>query len=302
MARVHLVCAEMNAVWRPTSTTDLGIDGQIEFLEPGAAVSTGHLVAVQVKSGPSYFVNRRGSEIEYYPTEKHRSYWTRLSLPVILVLHNPDDGLTIFTRAKPQLAVGGPIRISIQSLFEPSARESLIGVAKDDVSLVPSGQVLSDFHRATYSPSIDLEVTGVHFLLASVHPSMSFLELRMCRIATMIEAVSGDYGICTNSDTYEFILRCTMKLWSHQLTEPFVHDFDHWWYDLKMVPDIAVALTPKGVTVMEHLWTNIYQYVEPMRLGLNVISSADAARDIANRAQRASDELDASDRLGDVPR
>ncbi|RJE13301.1 hypothetical protein C0U42_16375 [Bacillus cereus] len=34
---------------------DLGIDGVIEFLEEDKSVSTGLMVGVQVKSGPSYF-------------------------------------------------------------------------------------------------------------------------------------------------------------------------------------------------------------------------------------------------------
>lgn len=43
----------MNLVWRETPSTDVGVDGQIEFVnERGEA--TGQIVAVQVKSGPSY--------------------------------------------------------------------------------------------------------------------------------------------------------------------------------------------------------------------------------------------------------
>jgi hypothetical protein len=109
IAKVHSICAEMNAIWRATCASDLGIDGQIEFLEPGKAVSTGCLVAVQVKSGPSYFTTTRGNEVTFQPTQKHRRYWTRLALPVVLVLHDPDRNLTIYARVKPQLVNDGPI-------------------------------------------------------------------------------------------------------------------------------------------------------------------------------------------------
>ena len=51
-ARVHSICAEIHAIWRPLSYNDLGVDGYIEFLEPNTVISTALLAAVQVKSGP----------------------------------------------------------------------------------------------------------------------------------------------------------------------------------------------------------------------------------------------------------
>lgn len=55
---VHKVCMEMHAIWRPGSSNDMGIDGHIEFLEQGSSVSTGLIIGVQLKSGPSYFKTR----------------------------------------------------------------------------------------------------------------------------------------------------------------------------------------------------------------------------------------------------
>lgn len=299
---MHAVCAEMDAIWRPTTTTDLGVDGQIEFLEVGSAVSTGRLVAVQVKSGPSYFKHKCGSDIEFYPHEKHRRYWSRLSLPVILVLHNPDDNLTVYARVKPQLAQSGPIRVSVDSRFDPLARGTLIGVARDDLRFVPPGQVLADFQKATYPVGDGREINGIHFLLASVHPQHAYLEVRMCRLVTLIELASRSSGISIDSETHEFLFRCVMKVWKHQLSQPFVEDFEESWYGLRMVPDIAVPLTPWGVAVLEHLWTSIDNYLDLDSFGAGFGDATKLGREIAQTTQLASEQFDASDRLGETPR
>ena len=84
----------MEWIWREQSVLDFGIDGHIEIVgEDGEP--TGQLIAVQVKSGPSYF--RRGeSTFPYYVDERHVKYWDQHCLPTILVLHNPVNDLTVW--------------------------------------------------------------------------------------------------------------------------------------------------------------------------------------------------------------
>ncbi len=300
VAKVHTVCADMDAIWRPTSTTDLGIDGQIEFLEPGSSVSTGLLLAVQVKSGPSYFATQSDGYVKYTPAAKHRKYWGRLALPVILVLHNPDDDLTIYSRVKPQLKSDGPILVSLDRHFAVGSRADLVQAAEDDLQLSTPEQILSEFAKITYTIDGDRRINGIHFLLASVHPDLRYFEIRMCRLVTLLELVSDDFGVSIGSQTYDFLLRCVMKVWTYQLTEPFVSDFEKSWYDLQLVPDIAVSLTSWGLTVLRHLWANVEAYVD-----VGCGSSNDDPRELAHQISRdtqiASDYLDASDRLGEKP-
>jgi hypothetical protein len=93
------------AIWRETPLRDVGIDGQLEYvLRDG--VATGRLVAVQVKSGPSYWTRGDEDVVLVTPPEKHRSYWARHPLPVILVLHDEDRQQTIWTDARAQLRDG----------------------------------------------------------------------------------------------------------------------------------------------------------------------------------------------------
>ena len=250
----------MSSIWRATGASDLGIDGQIEFLEPGSVVSTGHIVAVQVKSGPSYFTTLRGNSVEFQPKEKHRQYWSRLTLPVVLVLHNPENNVTIYARVKPQLSLDGPILLSLDDRFDVEARDKLLGAVAEDLTFTPPGSVLRDFCGATYPVDTGAEISGVHFLLASTHPQRGYFEIRMCRLTQLIQLIENQSGCSINSSTYDFLLCCIMKVWKHELTEPFIGDFEEVWYNLQMVPDIAVPLSTKGVNVLEHLfrhrWSN----------------------------------------------
>ncbi|WP_221928138.1 DUF4365 domain-containing protein [Pseudomonas syringae] len=53
IAAVQYYAARRNQIWRETGTGDVGIDGNIEFVN-AEGFATGRIVAVQVKSGPSY--------------------------------------------------------------------------------------------------------------------------------------------------------------------------------------------------------------------------------------------------------
>jgi hypothetical protein len=50
---------------------------------------TGRLLALQIKSGKSYFGRRGTDGITYYGDPAHLDYWFRHSLPVVVVLYHP---------------------------------------------------------------------------------------------------------------------------------------------------------------------------------------------------------------------
>ncbi|MFM1701229.1 DUF4365 domain-containing protein [Aeromonas salmonicida] len=87
---VERVVNQMRCIWRETPSADVGIDGQIEYVDLNGNC-TGHVVAVQVKSGASYIKKVEGG-ISFTPTERHASYWERFPLPVLVVIHDPATG------------------------------------------------------------------------------------------------------------------------------------------------------------------------------------------------------------------
>lgn len=90
----RIVTAGFNWIWREQPIADFGVDGQIEVVDHDGK-PTGQLFAVQVKAGTSYF-RGTGETIPFYVGEDHLKYWDQHALDVILVLHNPDDGQTIW--------------------------------------------------------------------------------------------------------------------------------------------------------------------------------------------------------------
>lgn len=303
LVKIYTVCTQMDAIWRPTPCHDLGIDGQIEFLEPNTAYSTGYILAVQSKSGPSYFVHEDNDTVKYYPDRKHREYWKRLALPVVLILHDPERDLTVYSRVKNQLAGSGPIVLHKSDVFSPSVRDDLLGIAKQDLKAMPPARILDEFKAVTLPREEGRVISGIEFLLASTNAPSGYFELRMCRVITLFELVAIPTGIAIGSNDYDFIQRNVMKIHSHNLMAPFLNEFEHMWYDLGMVPDVAVPLSPLGMDVLGHLWSDIGTYIsEGAFAHLHIKDPTALAKHISDDAQRESDRLDSSDRLGEVPK
>lgn len=74
-------------IFREQSIADYGIDAIIEAKEEGNA--TGKMIAVQIKSGESYFKEIEEDYVVFRVDEKHRNYWINHSLPVIVILYSP---------------------------------------------------------------------------------------------------------------------------------------------------------------------------------------------------------------------
>jgi hypothetical protein len=119
-------------IFRPQTAHDVGIDAQVEATDKGKL--TGLIVAVQIKSGVSYF---RGTEnrISLYVKNWHAVYWNQIVLPVIVVLHNPKTGETLWQWAKRPFIkqVGKRWRIDIPrtNLLDDQAGKLFVKTAKE---------------------------------------------------------------------------------------------------------------------------------------------------------------------------
>jgi hypothetical protein len=88
MAAVKLaVLTHLKWIFRDQPIQDRGIDAQVEQTVNGEA--TGRLIALQIKSGVSWFKERTRSGIVYRGELKHWTYWQGHSLPVLIVLYDP---------------------------------------------------------------------------------------------------------------------------------------------------------------------------------------------------------------------
>jgi len=102
---VESIFLSMKWLFRRQLESDFGIDAHVEVVDDDDK-PTGQLIALQIKSGPSYF-KKRGDDYVFRGEKKHLDYWEKHCLPVLLVLHNPDDDMTLWQRVERHLVAEG---------------------------------------------------------------------------------------------------------------------------------------------------------------------------------------------------
>jgi hypothetical protein len=84
-ARGHAAAAPPRSVMNSRAANLVVIERYSTNNEP-----TGKLIALQIKTGASYF-RPKGDDFVFYGELRHLEYWTRHSLPMFLVLHDPSS-------------------------------------------------------------------------------------------------------------------------------------------------------------------------------------------------------------------
>lgn len=75
-------------LFREQTTHDYGIDAHVEIVENQRP--TGKLIALQIKAGQSFFKEELGDSYVFRTGDKHIAYWVGHSMPVVLVLYDPE--------------------------------------------------------------------------------------------------------------------------------------------------------------------------------------------------------------------
>lgn len=251
---------EIGLIWRETERTDVGIDGHIELVnENGHA--TGVLVAVQIKSGDSYF-NEGDTEWRYYPEEKHRQYWERYPTPVLVVLHSPSRGESFWVDAR--LALKSPQRSQLR----------YIGVPKGNVLQAASaGWLFGSTGASTLAPA---PVDDILKALASKetrnpHFPVSYLDLflhglsNLCRAvfcsidhareiaAVNVAEIDVERELSFGPAEQEFVFQYLLFLSEHNLAQIDVDQCLIDWHENSMQPIVFAPLTSRGRALVAHI-------------------------------------------------
>lgn len=89
----RIFVSDFEWIFREQPIVDMGIDAHIELVDNGNP--TGKLIALQIKTGESYF-HEKSETFTFYLDEIHYNYWVNHSLPVILVCHMPEMKITLW--------------------------------------------------------------------------------------------------------------------------------------------------------------------------------------------------------------
>lgn len=252
MEGVNQVARTVNrarCVWREVVHRDLGIDGHIEYVRPDG-FAPGRLIAAQVKSGESRFANATTTHVPFYPEKKHRDYWSEYPLPVILILHNPVSGESIWTDARERLRVRGDeaaVLVPRNSVFDTDgvvqalASSGPLPAARLDPSVLLS-------EMATTDPTAQ----GLCFLylfaqgMTDVGNSLYF---GMDVVSEVLDVMSADWdppAFAIGRSEYEFIDRYIAFLVRNDLARV---DFGSWRQtnlERGMVGTFVAPLTARG--------------------------------------------------------
>jgi hypothetical protein len=128
---------EFGWIFREQANSDFGIDAHTEVVEVGKP--TGKLVALQIKTGASYF-RKHGDNFIFYGDHRHLEYWLGHSLPVFLVLHDPDRNLTLWQKIDLHLVKvsdkGWSIVVPASNVLSAASKEAFATAIPNDPSSI----------------------------------------------------------------------------------------------------------------------------------------------------------------------
>lgn len=104
---IESIALRMHAKWSPNTALDVGIDGHLEFFDPGTGRALGHVVAVQSKVNSGRLPGETVTTFEWSVRENDLDYWLSLNIPVLLiVVRSADEAYWIPIRESYGLGAG----------------------------------------------------------------------------------------------------------------------------------------------------------------------------------------------------
>lgn len=145
------IAEKMGWMFREQPIDDIGIDAHMEVTDKNGKEK--QLLALQIKSGESYFSENRENYIVFRDiNDRQYNYWTTNTLPCIVVLYNPNNDMCIW-----------------QKLTVETIQKTRGGTGNGYYVKVPKNQVFldetSNIELLTYT-NLPLHITNYNFLLS----------------------------------------------------------------------------------------------------------------------------------------
>ena len=252
---------DMKCVWRETPNADVGIDGQIELIGQNGT-TTGQIVAAQVKSGASYFADCDDKTIRFRPKEKHRNYWSRFPIPVMVILHDPSTGTAFWADARQQLR--SPYSDD-SKVIEIPKRQELVGTCREDFFRTTGpidGRVLEIDEMVTAMASktsgeydFDLSFLDLFFLGVTDFGRKLFFSMGLCVEIAQERSSQKEEGLGISIGAYAYRW---LESYIDFLVTQHVIVFDYCDYlidrdEQGTMPILLAPLTSRGIAMRDKL-------------------------------------------------
>ncbi|GGM95009.1 hypothetical protein GCM10011609_35660 [Lentzea pudingi] len=139
-AVADLVEDELEWIFRDQPVQDYGIDAHAE-IETDDELVTGRLIALQIKSGSSWFDEETADGWVFRPNADHIAYWLGHSLPVIVVLVDTDRKAywqVVSTSSVTETKKAYKLTVPRNQPFDRSARDALLEIGGRSETLIGS--------------------------------------------------------------------------------------------------------------------------------------------------------------------
>ncbi len=268
--KVGIGINNLGLVFRETPNADVGIDGQIEYINKSEQ-AIGKIIAVQIKSGDSYLVDK-GDHWAYYPSPKHKSYWESYPIPVILLIHSPTKKETYYTDVRYQLNIPKNqleyISIPKNVTLESSTKETLFA---------SSGDIGSDFFEPDklFDIMIKTKCNNPTFLVSFFDLFVQGLT-NLCRqlffsmqMAIEIAEYNNDteFGLATGMDEHQFLNDYVRFLVSQNLARVDYADYLIDWEERKLQPTFLATITQRGWKLIDYISEQEKKLKDPLPRG-----------------------------------
>lgn len=150
--RIQIAVHDMRCLWRELNKDDIGIDGEIEVLEPKpdgkGATPTNKIIKVQAKSGKSYIKYDTIEDFQVPVDKDDLEYWAKSNYPIIFIIYHPGDDklywkdIKGYVKNTPNVFLP-PIKFVFdkrQDVFPPASNESIFEIANVSIPRVRTDQ------------------------------------------------------------------------------------------------------------------------------------------------------------------
>ena len=246
--KVASVLSEMKFIFRETSNSDVGIDGQIEEIDENYN-ATGRIMAVQIKSGKSYLRDNRETWI-FNIDEAHRNYWSLFPIPVILLVHNTNDNQIYFIDVKYALNTTDKIEIPKKNILCSKNKEEFLKTIGGSISHYSEVEEVFDFmlNKRNDDPSfaisyLELFTSGLTNLCRDV-----FFDVSIAMDIADIK--SNGIGVSVYDDFLWEYIRYLVK---ENLAEINFHSCLYDYEERHLLPRFIAPLTYRGRQLLQYI-------------------------------------------------
>lgn len=262
--------ARLGLIWRETPMSDVGVDGQIEYVDKDG-YATGRIIAVQIKCGKSFF-NEKDESWVFYPESKHRFYWERFPLPVLIILHDTETNQSYWKDARQALRVSPEKGILVPKanvLQRADAKTLFEGFAVLDQSFMSIEEVLN-YLLTTKSSNGSFPVSYFGLFcsgLTNICRSLYFgMDVAMTIAEENLRLIKSPFGVGVGAGEHEFLFDYIEFLVHQNIADIDFSDCMIDWYDKQMQPSFMAPLTSRGKQLISAIHKLESSYKEQGRL------------------------------------